>query len=73
MCAALLHTGDAMTFDEMRNRDIYKQGFAKRSPARSVTPRQRRIAEIKAALAGKRGYQSEWALGLLREELDTLK
>lgn len=55
-----------------RTADIMKQGCMKRPPAEKGTVTSRRIKAIKAALAGKSGFQSEWATGLMRQELTDL-
>lgn len=55
-----------------RTLDIMRQGFAKRAIRKVIDPRKARLREIDDALAGRRGYQSEWALNLLREERDAL-
>jgi len=61
-----------MTFDTLRHTDIMKQGFAKRLP-KAKTGARARIAEIVAVLEGKCGYQSEWAIAGLKEELAVLR
>lgn len=55
-----------------RTSDIMKQGCMKRPPPPKGTVVSRRIREVKAALAGKRGYQSPWAIVLLQHELRVL-
>lgn len=54
--------------DTARTLDIMRQGFAKRQATRPTS----RVRVIRAALAGKSGYQSPWALAQLREELASL-
>jgi hypothetical protein len=52
-----------------RTSDIMKQGCMKRLPAPKGTAVSRRIKTLKTALAGKSGYQSPWAVDLMRQEL----
>jgi hypothetical protein len=55
-----------------RTADIMKQGCMKRLLPPKGTALTRRIKTIKTSLAGKNGFQSDWALSLLREELIAL-
>lgn len=59
----------------MRNvtSDIMLQGCMKRQAPEKGTAVSRRIKAIKAAMAGKSGYQSQWSMDLLRDELKALK
>ena len=53
--------------------DIMKQGCMKRRNPEKGTAVSRRIKAVKAALTGKSGYQSEWAINLLKGELVSLR
>ena len=56
-----------------RDADLMKQGCMKRLPKPKGTAVSRQIAVLKAALAGKKGYQSAWAIDLMRHELKALR
>lgn len=58
--------------DHARNLDIMRQGCMKRMLDKSGSLKAR-ILTIKNALSGKSGYQSPWAIALLKEELASLE
>lgn len=61
--------------DVSRDANMSLQGWYKQMTPKAPNGNQttRRIKEIKAALSGKSGFQSDWARNLLTEELASLK
>ena len=57
-----------------RDRDLRKQGIMKlRNPYPNGNGSiKARVKELKAAIAGKRGYQSDWAITAMKQEIEAI-